>query len=87
MIENQTKCSLDTLRSKMGLYVLPITKKYQRYFILTRTNDEKKAVPYYYIMVAQAKRNPRVKVPSNGVVEMYQMYDYAVCAADGNMWE
>lgn len=87
MIENQTKCSLDTLRSKMGLYVLPITKKYQRYFILTRSNDEKKTVPYYYIMVAQAKRNPRVKVPSNGVVEMYQMYDYAVCAADGNMWE
>ena len=87
MIENQTKCSLETLRSKMGVYVLTISKKYQRYFILTRANDEKKAIPYYYIMAAQAKRNPRVKVPQNGVVEMYQMYDYTVCSSDGNMWE
>ncbi len=87
MIENKTKCSMDTLRSKMGVYILPITKNALRYFILTRSNDEKKTVPYYYFMAARAKRNPRVKVPRNGLVEMYQMYDYAVCSDDGQLWE
>lgn len=87
MIENKTKCSLDTLRSKMGLYVLPVTKEYLRYFILTRSKDDKKTVPYYYYMEAKARRNPRVQVPQNGLVEMYKIYDYSVCSSDGKLWE
>lgn len=86
-IENQTKCSLDTLRGKMGVYVLPVTKKHLRYFILTRSNDDKKTVPYYYFMSALARRNPRVKVPQNALVDMYKLYDYSVCSDDGALWE
>ncbi len=86
-IENKTKCSLDTLRSKMGVYILPITKNHLRYFILTRSNEDKKTVPYYYFMEAQARRNPRVKVPQNALVEMYKLYDYSVCSDDGSLWE
>ncbi len=86
-IENQTKCSMDTLRGKMGVQVLAVTKKHFRYFILTRSADNKKTVPYYYFMEAQARRNPRVKVPENSLVEMYKLYDYSVCSSDGALWE
>ncbi|WP_428073376.1 tetratricopeptide repeat protein [Candidatus Avelusimicrobium aviculae] len=86
-IENKTKCSLDTLRKKMGVYVLPVTKNNLRYFILTRSNEDKKTIPYYYFMEAQSRRNPRVQVPQNSLVEMYKLYDYSVCSDDGELWE
>ena len=88
MIQNQTKCSDETLRSKLGVYVLPVTKNDVRYFVLARqTADPKKGVAYYYLMAAHAKRNPKVKVPSNSLVESYAFYGYTVCLDDGNLLE
>lgn len=86
MIETQTRCSEDTLRDKLGVYVLPITKNTRRYFVFTRTpKDPLKGVPYYYLMAAHAKRNPKIKVPRNSLIESYALYGYTVCLDDGNL--
>ncbi len=88
MIENQTKCSEKTLVTKLGVYILNVTKNERRYFILARqTADPKKGVPYYYLMAARAKRNPKIKVPSNSLVESYAFYGYTVCLDDGDLLE
>ncbi len=88
MIQNQTKCSDETLRNKLGVYVLPMTNKDRRYFVLARqTADPKKGVPYYYLMASRAKRNPKIKVPSNSLVESYMFYGYTVCLDDGDLLE
>ena len=85
-IENQTKCSEETLRKEMGLYILPLDKKSRRYFILKdNPKDAKKSVPYYYLMKAHSKRNPNIKVPSNSLVDSYAYYGYTVCLDDGKM--
>lgn len=86
MIESQTRCSEETLRDKLGVYFLPITKNKTRYFVFARTAKEPlKGVPYYYLMLSQSKRNPKVKVPSNSLVESYNVYGYTVCLDDGNL--
>ena len=86
MIETQTRCSEDTLRDKLGVYVLPITKNTRRYFVFARTpKDPLKGVPYYYLMAAHAKRNPKIKVPRNSLIESYALYGYTVCLDDGNL--
>ncbi len=88
MIENQTKCSEETLRSKLGLYIMQIGKNDRRYFVQSRqTRDPKKGVPYYYLMAAHAKRNPKIKVPRNSLVENYAYYGYTVCLEDGKLLE
>ena len=88
MIQNQTKCSEQTLVTKLGVYVLNVTKNDRRYFVLARqTADPKKGVPYYYLMASRAKRNPNVKVPSNSLVESYAFYGYTVCLDDGDLLE
>lgn len=88
MIQNQTKCSDETLRSKLGVYVLPVNKNEKRFFVLARqTSDPKKGVPYYYLMAAHAKRNPKIKVPYNSMVESYSYYGYTVCLEDGDLLE
>lgn len=88
MIQNQTNCSDETLRSKLGVYVLQVAKNDRRYFVLARpTADPKKGVSYYYVMAARAKRNPNIKVPSNSLVESYAFYGYTVCLEDGNLLE
>lgn len=85
-IETQTHCSEETLRDKLGVYFLPITKNKTRYFVFARTpKDPLKGVPYYYLMAAHAKRNPNVKVPHNSLVESYNLYGYTVCLDDGNL--
>lgn len=86
MIENQTHCSEETLFNKLGIYVLPINKNTRRYFVLARTpKDPLKGVPYYYLMKAHSKRNPKVKVPRNSLIESYALYGYTVCLDDGNL--
>lgn len=86
MIENQTLCSEETLRSKLGVYMLPVTKNKRRYFVFARTpKDPLKGVPYYYLMAAHAKRNPKIKVPHNSLVEGYNAYGYTICLDDGNL--
>ena len=85
-IENQTKCSEETLRKEMGLYILPLDKKARRFFILKdNPKDAKKSVPYYYLMKAHSKRNPNIKLPSNSLVDSYAYYGYSVCLDDGKM--
>lgn len=89
MIENQTKCSQETMRKHMGLYVLPVTSRDRRYFVQARSSgDDRKGIPYYYLMAWRAKRNPNIKVPKNALVESYQYYNYTVCMeGDGTLWE
>ncbi len=83
-IQDQTQCSEETLRAQMGLYMLPVTATDRRYFVLTRsTSDQRKGIAYYFLMKAHAQRNPRVKVPSNSMVEGYVYYGYPICMADG----
>ena len=85
-VEKQTKCSEETLRAELGLYVLPVTKTARRYFIVAReTPDPKKSVPYYYLMKERAKVNKSVKVPKNSLVESYGYYGYTVCLDDGKL--
>lgn len=88
MIENQTLCSEETLRTKLGVYVLPVNKNQRRYFVFARKPKEPiKGVPYYYLMKAHSKRNPKIKVPSNSLIESYALYGYTVCLSDGNLLE
>ena len=85
MLENQTLCSEDTLRKNLGLYVLNMSKNERRYFVQARTSDDKAGVSYYYVMSSRKKRNPKVKVPSNALVETYALYGYTLCASDGEL--
>lgn len=86
MIETQTRCSEETLRDKLGIYFLPVTKNQTRYFVFTRTTkDPLKGVPYYYLKAAHAKHNPKVRVPRNSLIESYNLYGYTICLDDGNL--
>ncbi|MBR4592581.1 MAG: tetratricopeptide repeat protein [Elusimicrobiaceae bacterium] len=86
MIERETKCSEDTLRAEMGLYILPVNKTKRRYFIVGRqTPDPKKSVPYHFLMKEQAKKNPSIKVPANSLVDSYTYYGYTICLEDGSL--
>ena len=88
-IEKQTKCSLETLRKDMGVYVLPVTKSDKKYFVLTteQKEDPKKGVPYYYLMKEKSKYDSSVKVPKNSLVQSYEYYGYAVCFDDGKLMD
>ena len=44
-----------------------------------------KTVPYYYVMVSRKKRNPKVEVPKNEMIEYYTYYGYTICLSDGNL--
>lgn len=85
MLETQTLCSEDTLKDKLGVYYLPVAKKQFRYFVLTKDENPLKTVPYFYVMTARKKRNPKVEVPSNELISYYSYYGYTVCLSDGNL--
>ena len=85
LVENKTLCSPDTLKKKLGLLTLPVAKNNYRYFVRTTDTDVLKTIPYYYVMQARHKRNPRVEVPKNEIVEYYDYYGYTVCLSDGNL--
>ncbi len=86
MIENQTRCSEETLRGRLGVYMLVVNKNKKRYFVPTRQQkDPLKGVPYYYLMAAHAKRNPKIQVPKNSLIDSYAYYGYTVCLDDGNL--
>lgn len=84
-VEEQTLCSQDTLKDKLGVYFLPIAKKQYRYFVRITDDNALKTVPYYYVMLARQKRNPKLEVPKNETVEYYKYYGYTVCLSDGNL--
>lgn len=85
MLETQTLCSEDTLKEKLGVFYLPVTKQRRRYFVRTTDPSDLKKVPYYYVMQARHKRNPKVEVPKNDLVEYYKFYGYTICLSDGNL--
>ncbi len=85
MLETKTLCSEDTLKNKLGVYYFPIGQKHFRYLVRTTDKDPLKTVPYYYVMQARHKRNPKVEVPKNELVEYYQYYGYTICLSDGNL--
>lgn len=85
MLETQTLCSAETLKEKLGVFSLPVTKQRHRYFVLTTDSNELKTVPYYFVMQARHKRNPKVEIPKNELVEYYKYYGYTICLSDGNL--
>lgn len=85
LLENQTLCSEDTLKKHLGVYFLPITKKQYRFFVRTTDTDSLKTIPYYYVMKARHKRNPKLQIPKNDLVDYYQFYGYTICLSDGNL--
>lgn len=85
MLETETLCSEETLKEKLGVYYLPVAKKQFRYFVLTKDENALKTVPYFYIMTARKKRNPKLEVPANELVSYYDYYGYKVCLSDGNL--
>lgn len=89
MIKKQTNCSDETLRRRMGLYVLSVTKNDKRYFVLARdVPDARKGVPYYYVALYRSRRDRSVRVPRNSLVETYASFNYKVCSsADGELLE
>ena len=85
MLETKTLCSEETLRNKLGVYYLPIGQRHYRYLVRTTDKDPLKTVPYYYVMQARHKRNPKIEVPTNEIVEYYSYYGYTICLSDGNL--
>jgi len=85
MLETNTFCSQETLKNKLGVYFFPLGQKHYRYFVRTTDSNPLKTVPYYYVMQARHKRNPKVEVPKNELVEYYNFYGYSICLSDGNL--
>lgn len=84
-IESETKCSRRTLQTKLGLVVVPITKKKARYFVFAGENANETLVggSYYYTMLFRSKRNPRIQVPVNSTIEKYRAWSYSLCLDNG----
>lgn len=85
MLETETLCSEDTLKKELGVYYLPVSKKLYRYFVHTKDKKPLKTVPYYYVMKSRKKRNPKLELPKNEVIEYHQYYHYTICLSDGNL--
>ncbi len=85
LLETKTLCSEDTLKDKLGVYYFPLGQKHYRYLVRTNDKDPLKTVPYYYVMQARHKRNPKMEVPKNELVDYYNYYGYTICLSDGNL--
>ena len=85
LVETETLCSEDTLKASLGVYYLPVSKKQYRYFVHTADKDPLKNIPYYYVMKARKKRNPKLQLPKNEMIDYYKYYGSTVCLSDGNL--
>ena len=86
MLEDETMCSLDTLKKDLGVYALPVANNKQAlYFVRSTDLSQLKTVPYYYVMKYRQKRNPKLEVPKNSVVDLHQFYNYKICLSDGKL--
>ena len=88
-LKSATNCSEDTLRRDLGLYVLKISPRKKRYFVVSGEKaDERKGLSWHYIARMRAKTDPFVKVPENRIVSSYEGINYTVCSAvDGEFLE
>ena len=83
-IESETKCSRRTLQMKLGLVIVPVTKKTGRYFVFA--GDAKDGLiggAFYYTMLGRSQKNPNVKIPKNAKIENYRAWSYSLCADNG----
>ncbi len=88
VVKQSTNCSEDTMRERMSLYVLPISKTEKRYYVQTHeTTDPRKGVPYYYVALYRKQKNPSIRVPRNSIVETYNAINYKICHTDGTLLE
>ncbi len=85
MLETKTLCSEDTLKQSLGVRYMPVSQGKYRYFVRTKDDKPMRTVAYYYVMQARHKRNPKLEVPKNDVVEYYNYYGYTICLSDGNL--
>jgi len=85
-IETETRCSRRTLQTKLGLVIVPMTKKTGRYFVFAGKEDNSlKTGAYYYTMLNRAKKNPRVRIPQNDRIENYRAWSPSLCADNGTL--
>ncbi|MBO4674571.1 MAG: tetratricopeptide repeat protein [Elusimicrobiaceae bacterium] len=89
MLQKETLCSPETLKDKMDVRSIAVTKHRLRYFVQSKEQTRKtalKGVPYYYVMQERAKKDPTVKVPKNAIVESYKYFgNGTICLDDGNL--
>lgn len=89
MLQKETLCSPETLKEKMDVRSVPVTKHHFRYFVQSKEQPRKtalKGVPYYYVMQERAKKNPTLKVPKNSLIESYKYFgNSTICLDDGNL--
>lgn len=91
-VKKQTNCSEDTLRQRLGLYVLPTGQgSSRRYFALAEeAADEYKGITWYYVARRRVQKNPSLPLPSNKLADMYARFgaNYKICSAvDGTVLE
>ena len=89
LLQVKTNCSEDTLRRSLGLYVLNISPKRKRYFVVSGQGaDEHKGLSWHYVSRMRAKKNPAVPIPDNRLVASYESINYTVCSTvDGELLE
>jgi len=80
LLRKQTDCSEKTMRSRMGLYVLPINKNYKRYYVLVEEDqDPMKGVLWYYIAKSRSRKNPSIEVPKNQIIQKQSWMRLKIC--------
>ena len=85
-VEEETKCSRQTLQGKLGLVVVPLTKKQSRYFVYGGdVKDTLASGAYYYVMLYRSQRNPRIEAPKNAKIEGYRAWSYTLCLENGEL--
>ena len=85
-IETETRCSRRTLQTKLGLVIVPMTKKTGRYFVFAGKDDNSlKTGAYYYTMLNRAKKNPSARIPQNDRIENYRAWSPSLCADNGTL--
>ena len=68
------------MRSHMGLYALPISKHYKRYYVLAEEDqDPVKGVLWYYIARSRSRKNPSIVVPENEIIKQQAWMRMKIC--------
>ncbi len=90
-LNKQTNCSLQTMRSRMGLYVLPISKREARYYVIAHEEepaDPLKGALWHYVARKRARTNPSLVVPPNSLVQKREWMNFKICSEqDGTVLE